>query len=92
MVLFGEKLISIYASVVQMGMRKFNIVGYSYGILGILNILSGLLRGMDASFINMVTSVLHSIMFIWVFKKEKRRFEAVSTVKSETNIPLSVTI
>lgn len=112
---FGEKLVSIYApgdiAVIEMAMRKFNILGYTYGTLGILNVLSGLLRGMGASIINMITSiigvcgvrivwlmtvfkivgtfeslfwcypvswsataVLHTIMFTWVFKKEKRNF------------------
>ena len=119
---FGEKLLSIYApediSVIEMGMRKFNIVGYTYGILGIMNVLSGLLRGMGASFISMLTSIVgvcgvrivwimtafraigtfeslfccypvswiatsvfHSIMFVWVFKKQKRIFESTLNFK-----------
>jgi len=112
----GEFLISLYApgdsAVIEMGLRKFSIQGYSYGILGFMNVLSGALRGMGASFINMLTSivgvcgirilwiltafqaigtfeslflcyplswagtsVLHFLMFIYVYKKQKKKHE-----------------
>jgi len=96
--------------VIEWGIRKFSILGYSYVLLGIMNILSGALRGMGASILNMITSIagvcgirvlwiltvfraintfeslfvcyplswfgtsiLHFIMFIIVFKKEKKK-------------------
>lgn len=112
----GRLLVSLYApgdmAAIEMGVRKFNIIGYSYVFLGLMNVLSGALRGMGASFLNMVTSVvgvcgirilwiltvfaaigtfealylcyplswigtgsLHFIMFLYVFRKEKRRRE-----------------
>ncbi|MBQ7036720.1 MAG: MATE family efflux transporter [Clostridia bacterium] len=112
----GKFLVSLYApgdmEAIEMGVRKFNIIGYAYVFLGLMNVLSGTLRGMGASFLNMVTSVLgvcgirilwiltvfaaigtfealylcypiswigtgflHFIMFIYVFRKEKRRKE-----------------
>ena len=110
----GKILVSLYApgdpEAIEMGVRKINIVGYSYVLLGLMNVLSGSLRGMGASFLNMITSVLgvcgirllwiwtvfrtvggfetlffcypiswlgtgilHFIMFLYVFRKEKRR-------------------
>ncbi|MBR5156486.1 MAG: MATE family efflux transporter [Clostridia bacterium] len=112
---FGEFLIGLYApndsAVIEIGMRKFNIMGYTYGIAAMMNVMSGVLRGVGASFINMVTSIvgvcgiriiwiltafkamgtfeslflcyplswlgtiiMHTIMFIVVFKKEKRLY------------------
>lgn len=57
-----EFLIGIYASkdpaVFEMAIRKFRIVGYSYGLLGLVNIMSGALRGIGASFINMLMSII----------------------------------
>ena len=114
---FGEALITLYApdnpDVIEMGWRKLGFIGYAYGLLGFMNILSGLLRGIGASWINMITSIvgvcgirilwimtafkaigtfeslfacyplswlgtsiLHIIMFAYVFKKEKRKYEA----------------
>lgn len=110
----GEFLIGLYVpndpGAFEMGMRKFNTVGYCYGLLGIMNVMSGALRGMGASFINMITSIIgvcgirilwiltafraigtfevlflcyplswigtlcmHSIMFVLLFKREKKK-------------------
>ena len=114
---FGENLLSFYlddAEAFAMGMRKFGIVGYSYGILGLMTVMSGALRGMGASIFNMITSivgvcgirilwiltafkaigtfeslyvcyplswagtfVLHSIMFMFIYKKEKNRLRQI---------------
>ena len=112
--LWGNMLVALYApgqpEVIEMGIRKLSVLGYSYIVLGIMNIMSGVLRGMGASFMNMVTSIigvcgirivwlftvfkafatfevlflcfpvswfgtsiLHTLMFIYVFKKEKRK-------------------
>lgn len=111
---FDKILIGLYVpndpAALEMGIRKFAIVGYSYGVLGLMNVMSGVLRGMGASFMNMITAitgvcgirvlwiltafqaigtfeslyvcyplswagtvVMHSFMFWWVFRKEKRR-------------------
>ena len=112
----GKLLVSLYVPndmfALEMGWRKFKILGYSYGILGFMNIMSGTLRGMGASFLNMITSIigvcgirivwiltafkaigtfealflcyplswigtftLHFIMFVMLFKKEKKKLE-----------------
>ncbi|MBQ8606143.1 MAG: MATE family efflux transporter [Clostridia bacterium] len=117
---FGsEFLISLYApgqtEVIEWGMRKMCIVGYSYGLLGFMNVMSGALRGMGASFANMITSIvgvcgirimwiltafamigtfeslfvcyplswfgtfiIHLLMFIAVFRKEKNKTPKIS--------------
>ena len=113
---FGEALITLYSpdepAVVEMGMQKFGFIGYTYGLLGFMNVMSGALRGMGASLLNMVTSIagvcgirilwimtafrsigtfrslffcyplswigtccMHIIMFIIVFKKEKKKYQ-----------------
>jgi len=112
--IFGKFLIGLYApgdtAAIAMGIRKLNILGVTYGILGVLNIMSGALRGMGASLVNMLTSIagvcgirviwiltvfkligtfealfvcypvswggtaiLHFIMFVHIFKKERNR-------------------
>ncbi len=109
----GKFLLGLYVaddvSVMEMGWRKFKILGYSYGFLGIMNVMSGALRGMGASIFNMITSIigvcgiriiwvmtafkmfgtfeslfvcyplswcgtfiLHFVMFLFIFRKEKR--------------------
>ena len=114
--LFGKTLLGVYApndpETVKMGWIKLSLMGCTYGILGYMNVASGVLRGMGASIINMITSIvgvcgirilwimtafkaigtfrslyycyplswigtliLHSIMIIIVFKKEKSRMK-----------------
>ena len=70
---FGsEFLISLYApnqpDVIEWGMRKMIILGYSYGLLGFMNIMSGALRGMGASIINMIASIVGvcGIRILWI--------------------------
>ena len=74
----GGFLIELYVgddiAAFEMAVRKFNVVGYSYGVLALMNVMSGALRGMGASFINMVTSIIGvcGIRVLWiltVFKK-----------------------
>ncbi len=110
----GEFLIGLYVpkqpQIIDYGVRKLSVLGYSYGIVGFVNLMSGVLRGLGASFINMVMSiigvcgirivwiltifkaigtfeallvcyplswagtfVMHFIMFLFVFKKEKKK-------------------
>ncbi len=114
----GEFLIGLYApedpAAIEMGWRKLRILGCSYGFLGMMNVMSGALRGMGASLLNMLTSIigvcgirilwiltafkalgtfeslflcyplswagtmiLHSLMFLFVFRKEKKQLETV---------------
>ena len=66
----------------DMAMRKFIVLGHTYGILGILNVMSGALRGLGASFVNMISSIvgvcgirIRWILFIYLYKKKKKEFQ-----------------
>ena len=81
---FGRNLIGLYATdpkVIEMAMRKFNILGYSYGLLGIGYVLSGVLRGMGASIINMISSIIGAcgIRIVWIMTafKSMKTFESL---------------
>ncbi len=68
---FGEELIGLYTNdnaALIMGLRKFNIIGYSYIAHAIMVVMSGALRGMGASFFNMIMSILGvcGIRIIWI--------------------------
>lgn len=82
--LCGEFLIGLYAPndtlVIEFGCRKLGILGYTYGLLGFLNVMSGALRGMGASFINMITSIIGvcGIRIIWILTA----FKAIGTFES----------
>lgn len=81
---FGEFLVSLYApgdlDAIEMGCRKFGIIGYAYGLLGLMNIMSGALRGMGASLMNMITSVVGvcGIRILWIMTA----FRAIGTFES----------
>lgn len=81
---FGESLISMYvhsdAEVLGWGMRKLNTIGYTYAILGFMNIMSGVLRGMGASVVNMITSIVGvcGIRIMWIMTV----FKTVGTIES----------
>lgn len=80
---FGIDLIKLYATdpkVIEMAMRKFAILGYCYGLLGFSNVLSGALRGMGASIINMITSIIGvcGIRIVWVMTA----FKSMGTFES----------
>ncbi len=80
----GTFLVGLYApndpAVIEWGVRKINILGYSYGILGMMNVMSGALRGMGASFFNMVTSIVGvcGIRILWILTV----FRAIGTFES----------
>ncbi len=80
----GNFLVSLYApddpATAEMAWRKLSILGYTYGILGLMNILSGALRGMGASFLNMVTSIIGvcGIRIVWILTA----FKAIKTFES----------
>lgn len=75
---FGDFLIGLYApddqAVFEMAVRKFNILGYSYGLLALMNVMSGALRGIGASFINMITAIMGvcGIRILWIFTAFRR--------------------
>lgn len=77
----GEWLIGIYAkddlTVMDFGWRKLGLLGYTYGLLGLMNILSGSLRGMGASLMNMIMSIagVCGIRIIWILTA----FRAIGT-------------
>ncbi len=80
---FGEKLIRIYtddAASIEMGLRKFSVVGYSYGVLGFMTVMSGALRGMGASIFNMITSIIGvcGIRLVWIFTA----FKSFNTIEA----------
>ena len=81
---FGKSLISLYApndvSAIEYGLRKMSIMGYGYGLLALMDLASGVLRGMGASFINMLTSIVGvcGIRIIWIFTV----FKAVGTFET----------
>ena len=80
----GKFLIGLYApndiEVIEMGWRKFSILGYTYGLLGLMNIMSGALRGMGASFLNMIMSIVGvcGIRILWIMTA----FKAIGTFES----------
>lgn len=70
--LAGKTLLGLYApndpAVVEYGWRKLGTIGWTYGFLVILDVMSGMLRGMGASFINMITSIVGvcGIRIVWI--------------------------
>lgn len=80
----GKFLLGLYVqndpAVIEWGWKKFSIMGYSYGLLGLMNLLSGTLRGMGASFLNMITSIagVCGIRILWILTA----FRAIGTIES----------
>lgn len=79
----GKLLIGLYtrdAAAIEMGWRKFSIIGYAYGLLGFMNIMSGALRGMGASFLNMIMSIVGvcGIRILWILTV----FKSIGTFES----------
>ena len=68
----GKHLIALHvrgdSAALEMGMRKIGIIGYTYVFLSLMNIMSGTLRGMGASFINMVSAIVGTcgIRIVWI--------------------------
>jgi len=81
---FGEFLIGLYApddpEVIRLGMLKFRIMGYTYGALGFMNVMSGVLRGMGASVINMIMAIVGvcGIRILWILTA----FRAIGTIEA----------
>lgn len=80
----AEFLIGLYApgdpEVMEFGLRKFNAIGYTYGFLGIMNVVTGMLRGMGASIINMFMSIVGvcGIRIVWILTA----FKAIGTFEA----------
>ena len=80
----GDFLVHFYApndpAVVEMGLRKLKVVGYAYGLLGIMNVMTGVLRGMGETFVNMLTCMagVCGIRIVWIMTA----FKAIGTYES----------
>lgn len=79
----GDTLIGLYTNdkeALIMGIRKFNVLGYAYIAHSIMVTMTGALRGMGASFFNMVMSILGvcGIRIIWIFTV----FKSIGTFES----------
>ncbi len=81
---FGKVLLKLYIpndpEALSWGLRKFNILGYCYGLLGLMNIMTGALRGMGASFVNMLASIagVCGIRILWILTV----FKTIGTFES----------
>lgn len=75
LVLFGDKLLLIYASgenrdlIVEAGMRRLGVVAALYFLCGLMDVACGILRGMGKAMQPMIVSLLGSCVFriVWVF-------------------------
>jgi len=75
LVLFGDKLLLIYASgenqalIVQAGMVRLQVIALTYFLCGLMEVGCGILRGMGKAMQPMIVSLLGSCVFriIWVF-------------------------
>ena len=75
LVLFGDKLLLIYASgenrdlIVQAGVNRLNVIAAMYFLCGLMDVGCGILRGMGKAMQPMIVSLLGSCVFriIWVF-------------------------
>ncbi len=91
-ILFAEKLIGIYApgdrEAIIMGVKKLTMVGTTYGLCGMMEVMSGALRGLGYSMASMLISVIGvcGIRIVWVMTV----FKAVGTFESlVVSLPLS---
>ena len=70
---FGEKLLSIYITdsqeAIHYGLIRFNYVALPYFICGLMDVSTGSLRGLGASFTPMLLSILGvcGIRIMWIF-------------------------
>jgi len=71
-VLFGEPLLGLYASgeeAIKYGLIRLSIVGLSYFLCGIADVMVGGLRGLGYSIIPMFTSIIGicGIRLVWIY-------------------------
>ena len=83
--LFGGRfLIGLYApdqlQVIDYGVRKLSVLGYTYGIVGCINIISGALRGLGSSLVSMIISIVGvcGIRIVWILTV----FKAIGTFEA----------
>lgn len=80
----GQFLIGLYAPddplAAQWAWRKLSAIGYTYGILGLMNVMSGALRGIGESLVNMAMSIVGvcGIRLVWILTV----FRAIGTFES----------
>ena len=72
MLLFASQLLGIYsteAEVIAAGMIRLRIIASTYFICGVMDVLSGIMRGMGAAVVPMVVSVMGACVFriFWVY-------------------------
>lgn len=71
-VFFGNELLGIYSSssdVIAAGMQRLTIIGTTYALCGIMDVLVGSLRGMGYSIMPMIVSLIGAcgLRIIWLF-------------------------
>lgn len=71
-VLFGETLLSMYANgdeAIKYGLIRLTIVGLSYFLCGVADVLVGGLRGLGYSIVPMISSIIGicGIRLVWVY-------------------------
>ena len=70
---FGEKLLGIYITdspeAIQLGLIRFNYIALPYFICGLMDVSTGSLRGLGASFTPMLLSILGvcGIRILWIY-------------------------
>lgn len=91
-VLFAESLIGLYApgdaEAIKWGVTRLTMVGTTYGLCGMMEVMSGALRGLGYSTASMIISILGvcGIRILWILTV----FEAVGTFESLIiSLPLS---
>lgn len=72
LLLFSTQLLGIYsteADVIAAGMIRLSIIASTYFICGVMDVLSGIMRGMGAALVPMVVSVLGACAFriFWIY-------------------------
>ncbi len=70
-VIFGKFLLGIYSSepaVIEAGMDRLLIIGCTYALCGVMDVLVGLLRGMGYSIMPMLVSLIGvcGLRFVWL--------------------------
>lgn len=70
---FGEQLLGIYlpddADAIRYGLARMGIIATTYFLCGIMDVLSGMLRGMGESMLPMVVSMIGSCLLrvVWIY-------------------------
>ena len=70
---FGEKLLSIYITdsqeAIQYGLIRFNYIALPYFVCGLMDVSTGSLRGLGASFTPMLISIMGvcGIRIVWIY-------------------------